>query len=40
MEAYFTPLDDDETADVFIFYKETLDGLFHFPSFCKVHYFV
>ncbi|VDK75468.1 unnamed protein product [Litomosoides sigmodontis] len=27
MEAYFTPLDDDETADVFIFYKETLDAL-------------
>ncbi|EJD73694.1 importin-beta domain-containing protein, variant [Loa loa] len=27
MEAYFTPLDNDETADVFIFYKETLDAL-------------
>uniref|UniRef100_A0A915Q402 Importin N-terminal domain-containing protein n=1 Tax=Setaria digitata TaxID=48799 RepID=A0A915Q402_9BILA len=27
MEAYFTPLDNDETADVFIFYKETLDVL-------------
>uniref|UniRef100_A0AAF5RTV4 Importin N-terminal domain-containing protein n=1 Tax=Wuchereria bancrofti TaxID=6293 RepID=A0AAF5RTV4_WUCBA len=27
MEAYFTPIDNDETADVFIFYKETLDAL-------------
>uniref|UniRef100_A0AAF5PKN2 Importin-7/11-like TPR repeats domain-containing protein n=1 Tax=Wuchereria bancrofti TaxID=6293 RepID=A0AAF5PKN2_WUCBA len=27
MEAYYTPIDNDETADVFIFYKETLDAL-------------
>ncbi|VDN05338.1 unnamed protein product [Thelazia callipaeda] len=27
MEAYFTPLDDDDTTDVFIFYMETLNAL-------------
>lgn len=26
MEAYPTPLDDEFAADVFIYYKETLEG--------------
>lgn len=37
MEVYFTPLDDDETADVFIFYKETLEGSLLMQFLQKCH---
>uniref|UniRef100_A0A0M3HKQ7 E2F-associated phosphoprotein n=1 Tax=Ascaris lumbricoides TaxID=6252 RepID=A0A0M3HKQ7_ASCLU len=26
LEAYFTPIDDDDAADAFVFYKETLES--------------